>query len=68
MKMVLNALVVALPDLGYCQGKFICYLGMNFIVGTLLLRLKEEDAFNVAYHIFHWEKHDRLLKDLSNIH
>jgi hypothetical protein len=23
MKMVLNALVVALPDLGYCQGKFI---------------------------------------------
>lgn len=47
MKVVLNALAVAIPEVGYCQG-------MNFIVGTLLLRLSEEEAFNVAYHIFHW--------------
>lgn len=41
---------------------------MNFIVGTLLLRLSEEDAFKVAFHIFHWEKQEELLRDLNVIH
>lgn len=41
---------------------------MNFIVGTLLLRLSDEDAFKVAYHIFHWEKQEELLRDLNLIH
>jgi hypothetical protein len=50
MKNVLNALAYALPELGYCQG-------MNFIVAIILLKLNEEEAFNVMYHIFHWEKH-----------
>lgn len=44
------------------------YSGMNFIVGTLLLRLSDEDAFKVAYHIFHWEKQEELLRDLNLIH
>ena len=47
MKVVLNALAIAMPGVGYCQG-------MNFIVGTLLLRLTDEEAFNAAHHIFHW--------------
>jgi hypothetical protein len=41
---------------------------MNFIVGTLLLRLSDEEAFKVAYHIFHWEKQEALLQDLGLIH
>ncbi len=50
MKNVLNAIAVALPELGYCQG-------MNYISAIILLKLEEEEAFNVMYHIFHWEKH-----------
>jgi hypothetical protein len=41
---------------------------MNFIVGTLLLRVSDEEAFNMAYHIFHWEGHEKLLTDLDLIH
>jgi hypothetical protein len=41
---------------------------MNFIVGTILLRSSEEDAFKVAFHIFHWEKQEELLRDLNVIH
>lgn len=32
MRKVLNCLSVILPEMGYCQG-------LNFIVGTLILRL-----------------------------
>lgn len=41
---------------------------MNFIVGTLLLRVGDEEAFNMAFHIFHWERHDELLNNLGLIH
>jgi hypothetical protein len=41
---------------------------MNFIVGTLLLKLDEEEAYNMSYHIFHWEGHQQLLTDLNIIH
>lgn len=47
MKSVLNAIAYALPKLGYCQG-------MNFITAIILLKLDEEDAFNMMHHIFHW--------------
>lgn len=42
MKTVLNALAFAMPEVGYCQGNFKLRIGMNFIVGTLLLKLDEE--------------------------
>lgn len=58
MKSILNAIAYALPELGYCQG-------MNFISGIILLKLEEEEAFNMMYHIFHWEKHEDLLKNLD---
>lgn len=35
MKNILNAIAVALPELGYCQG-------MNYISAIILLKLEEE--------------------------
>ena len=40
---------------------------MNFIVGILLLKLSNEDAFNMAFHILHWQKHAKLLMNLQNV-
>ena len=50
MNNVLKALSIVYPKIGYCQG-------MNYISAIILLKLEEEQAFNVMYHIFHWEKH-----------
>jgi TBC1 domain-containing protein 4 len=47
MRSVLNAIASAIPELGYCQG-------MNFISAIILLKLEEEEAFNMMHHIFHW--------------
>ena len=61
LKNVLNALALAFPEIGYCQGS-------NFIVANILLFLDEECAFNVMFHLFYWQRHEMLMSNLSNIH
>ena len=60
MRKVLNCLSIILPEMGYCQG-------LNFIVGTLVLRLPEKSAFALAYYILRGMGHGKLLIDLKRI-
>jgi hypothetical protein len=57
---VLNVISVAFPKMGYCQG-------LNFIAATIILKVNDEEAYEIICHILENLNHKYLLTNIGLI-